>query len=83
MLRLLINLDRSQDRLQVISKALTDLGLSFSRVQAIDGKKLTEEEVRQWTIPKAKRHFVLSGSYQDGDSLLLESSQMLANACRQ
>lgn len=45
MLRLLINLDRSQDRLQVISKALTDLGLSFSRVQAIDGKKLTEEEV--------------------------------------
>ena len=56
MLRLLINLDRSQDRLQVISKALTDLGLSFSRVQAIDGKKLTEEEVRQWTIPKAKRH---------------------------
>lgn len=55
MLRLVINLDRSPDRLQVISKALTDLGLGFSRVQAIDGKYLTEGEVRQWTIPRAKR----------------------------
>lgn len=55
MLRLLINLDRSPDRLQAISKALTGLGLSFSRVRAIDGKYLTEEEVRQWTVPRVKR----------------------------
>lgn len=55
MLRLVINLDRSPERLQKISMALKNYGLNFSRVQAVDGKCLTEDEVCQWTIPKLKR----------------------------
>lgn len=39
-----INLDKSTERLTSISKQLSDLGLSFERVSAVNGKSLTAEE---------------------------------------
>lgn len=38
---LVINLDRSADRLMRISQGLSDLGLAFERVRAIDAKELS------------------------------------------
>ena len=44
-LRLVINLDRSPKRLESISKQLADQSLSFERFPAVDGHKLTKEEL--------------------------------------
>lgn len=44
-LRLVINLDRSPKRLESISKQLSDQSLSFERLPAVDGRKLTKEEL--------------------------------------
>ena len=41
-LRLVINLDRSPKRLELISKQLADQSLSFERFPAVDGHKLTK-----------------------------------------
>ncbi|WP_281825021.1 glycosyltransferase family 25 protein [Sphingobium sp. BS19] len=40
----LINLDRSVDRLHFVAQRLETLGLSFSRIAAVDGARLTDEE---------------------------------------
>ena len=55
MLRLVINLDRSKERLKRISDSLMNFGLRFSRVQAVDGRLLSEAEIKQLVIPKWKR----------------------------
>jgi len=46
-----INLDRSSDRLALLSDRLTKLGLTFERIPAIDGMILTEAE-KQKLNPK-------------------------------
>jgi glycosyl transferase family 25 len=40
----LINLDRSPDRLEFVSRRLATLGLSFTRIPAVDGAALPEEQ---------------------------------------
>jgi len=44
-----INLDRSSDRLAHITKVFGSLKLEFTRVSAIDGKLLSDEEFTHWT----------------------------------
>lgn len=46
MLRFVINLDRSADRLSFMTQQLDELGVSFSRISAVDGKMLSSEERR-------------------------------------
>ncbi len=46
MLRFVINLDRSVDRLSFMTQQLDELGVSFSRISAVDGKMLSSEERR-------------------------------------
>ena len=50
-LRLVINLDRSPKRLESISKQLADQSLSFERFPAVDGHKLTKEELSRLEAP--------------------------------
>lgn len=50
-LRLVINLDRSPKRLESISKQLSDQSLSFERLPAVDGRKLTKEELFRLEAP--------------------------------
>lgn len=45
MLRLVINLDRSPDRLQLIKDQLDQLSLSFERIQAFDGKSFNPSDI--------------------------------------
>lgn len=40
----LVNMDRSPDRLEIMQRRLSALGLKFERVAAVDGSKLTEAE---------------------------------------
>lgn len=42
-----INLDRSPERMEGISKNLDALGIPFERVAAVDGSKLTEQEIAE------------------------------------
>ena len=53
-LRLVINLDRSPKRLESISKQLADQSLSFERFPAVDGHKLTKEELSRLEAPYRK-----------------------------
>ena len=60
---LVINLDRSPDRLAAIAAQLEKLGLPFERVAAIDGKTLSDEyieEVSPQQIVSKKYHRALS-----------------------
>lgn len=41
----LINLDRSADRLQTMSKRFADIDISFIRIAGVDGKLLAQEEI--------------------------------------
>lgn len=50
-LRLVINLDRSPKRLETISKQLAYQSLSFERFPAVDGHKLTKEELSRLEAP--------------------------------
>jgi glycosyl transferase family 25 len=45
---LVINLDRAADRLQRIARRLDDLGLPWTRVPAVDGRLLGDDERRRW-----------------------------------
>lgn len=45
----IINLDRSKDRLEHISKVFKDKNLDFIRVSAVDGRALPEQEFQQLT----------------------------------
>lgn len=44
----LINLDRSPERLERMSALFADMEVDFIRVSAIDGKKLTQQEIDGW-----------------------------------
>lgn len=45
----LINLDRSPDRLRWMQHRTAELGISLSRVSAVDGRNLPAEEVQRWS----------------------------------
>ena len=51
MLKLVINLNRSKDRLQKICSRLNELNVSFERVEAFDGSSLSDEEYDRLTYP--------------------------------
>lgn len=51
MLKLLINLDRSTDRLNCMRIQLNDLGIEYSRIEAVDGSKLSDNQITQITYP--------------------------------
>lgn len=46
-----INLDRSVDRLQTITTQLNNVGLSYERFEAVDGTKLTKNNIKEFTHP--------------------------------
>ena len=50
-LRLVINLDRSKERLESVSKQLSAQGLSFQRIPAVDGRKLNPEQLSRLEAP--------------------------------
>ncbi len=56
-----VNLDRSKDRLNKIHKNLTDLRLKYKRFTAVDGKKLTDEEIKKHTTRKCMEHACTPG----------------------
>ncbi|WP_309083169.1 glycosyltransferase family 25 protein [Chelativorans sp.] len=43
-----INLDRQPERLRRMARMLEGMGLSFSRVSAVDGAQLSEEAIGRW-----------------------------------
>lgn len=47
-----INLDRSKDRLEHISKIFKDENLNFNRVSAVDGRALEEDEFQRLTTKR-------------------------------
>lgn len=51
MKRFVINLDSSIHRLDRISKRLDELGVSFERLSAVNGRTLTDEQIAQITYP--------------------------------
>ena len=54
MLRMIINLDRSKDRWQHMLGQMSDLGMDdgdFLRVYAVDGRKLTLEQLDNAIAP--------------------------------
>jgi GR25 family glycosyltransferase involved in LPS biosynthesis len=44
-----INMDRSSDRLQLISENMRKLNIPFTRINAVDGQKLSESEIKNQT----------------------------------
>ncbi len=48
----LINLARSAHRLRFMEQQLNRLGLAFQRVEAIDGKDLTPDRIREVAVPE-------------------------------
>lgn len=38
----LVNMDRSKERLEIMSQRLAALGINFERVPAVDGSKLAD-----------------------------------------
>lgn len=51
MLRFVINLDSSKDRLVSITNRLRELGVPFERVPAVNGRALSDQEISQITYP--------------------------------
>ncbi|MFB9948040.1 glycosyltransferase family 25 protein [Rhizobium puerariae] len=51
-----INLDGSNDRLQAISKRLSDFGVAFERVSAVDGRKLDLSTLPDYDPDRAERY---------------------------
>ena len=50
-LRLVINLDRSPERMRSISQQLVAQDLHFERLPAVDGRKLAQEELSRLEAP--------------------------------
>ena len=48
---LVLNLDRSQDRLRAVHAELQRHGVSYTRVSGVDGSKLTNAQKRQYSTP--------------------------------
>lgn len=48
----LINLARSPDRLGYMERQLKRMGLAFERIDAIDGKDLTPDRIRELAVPE-------------------------------
>lgn len=51
MLRFVINLDSSTERLESISARLNELGISFERMPAVNGRLLLDEQITELTYP--------------------------------
>ena len=56
-----INLDRQPERLGRMKSLLEGLELQFSRVSAVDGKLLSEEEIRSWQGRDVGSHQLRAG----------------------
>lgn len=57
-----INLARNPERLQRMESLLGAQGLEFERLDAVDGKKLTDEDVARWSQKKPDGSLCLSPS---------------------
>ena len=51
MLTLVINLNRSKERLQKIRARLNELNIGFERIEAFDGSNLSDDEYNSLTYP--------------------------------
>lgn len=51
MLRFVINLDSSKDRLASISQRLDELGVPFERIPAVNGRALSDQQISEITYP--------------------------------
>lgn len=51
-----INLDRSQDRWNTISKRLNKVGLQYERYSAVDGSKLTNKQLEKYVHPICRNY---------------------------
>lgn len=51
MLRLVINMNGSNDRLESITRQLNAMSVDFERIEAVDGRLLPEEQIRQMQSP--------------------------------
>ncbi|MGA7323464.1 MAG: glycosyltransferase family 25 protein [Rhodomicrobium sp.] len=58
---LVINLDRSTDRLRDITQKLNGMNLAFERIAAVDGKDLTEQQKRAVYRKRLWRRELTSG----------------------
>lgn len=58
---LLINLDRSPERLKRMDEVLTGSGLTFERVPAVDGKLLSDAEKKRWMPDDGKGRRMTAG----------------------
>lgn len=56
----LVNMDRSKERLEIMSQRLAALGINFERVPAVDGSKLADTEKKQITAPNWRYPYVLT-----------------------
>ncbi|MBP2548912.1 glycosyl transferase family 25 [Neorhizobium galegae] len=55
-----INLDRALDRMARMQALLTERGLAFERIEAVDGKTLSPETLQTWSPSHADGSLVLS-----------------------
>ena len=55
MLRLLINLDHSKDRLASVTKQINNINTPFDRISAVNGRNLTKEKIESITYPLSNR----------------------------
>ena len=46
---MVLNMDRSEDRMRAMDAELSGKGILYERLPAIDGRQLTNEQVRQWS----------------------------------
>lgn len=71
-LRLVINLDRSPERMRSISQQLVARDLHFERLPAVDGRKLAQEELSRLEAPYDGSHqsFAAGESYPVRDTEL-------------
>ena len=56
----LVNMDRSKDRLEIMQRRLSSLGLEYERVSAVDGSKLSEEEKKCVVSPNWRYPYTLT-----------------------
>ena len=64
MLRLVVNLDRSPDRWKAIKTQLDQLQIPVERLEAVDGKLLSEEDVEKLT---SSVHFSMGRDLERGE----------------
>jgi glycosyl transferase, family 25 len=56
-----INLKRSTDRMEKMSKKLNKIGIKYERFDATDGSKLSDEEINSFTHPICRKYLCSKG----------------------